>query len=230
MVFKKGDMVRMPLVRFWVGLAVFLPLAVFSGGTAYSGKADLLLARLQIYDPDLRIERLEKPAAVRDRQFIRALGSVATNLNEDWHIRIEAIRMLGATGDPAATDALMTELLDFCPAIRWNAANALGGFSDDPRVADALIASLHSDTMYIREAAIRSLGDIRSRSAVPHLIELLGSPNFAIKSSAIISLGEIGDANALPSLKRVAGQDAEQLLRNEAAAAVDMIEGRKRGL
>jgi HEAT repeat protein len=217
-------------VRFSICSSVFLFVVVLTVSSAYCGTADLLLARLHYYDPDIHIEKLEKPSGVRDRALVRALGSVATNINEDWHVRISAIRALGATGDPAATDALMTTLLDFCPAIRWNAANALGGFSDDPRVVDSLLDALHSDTLYIREAAIRSLGRIGSRKAVPRLIERLASRSFAIRFSAIISLGEIKDADAIPYLTMIAERDADALLRNEALSALGKIKGKKKRL
>jgi hypothetical protein len=220
--------VRMRSVRFSICSSVFLLVVFFTGSSAYCGTADLLLARLHNYDPDIHIEKLERPSGIRDRMLVRALSSVATDINEDWHVRISAIRVLGDTGDPAATDALMTALLDFCPAIRWNAANALGGFTDDPRVVDSLLEALHSDTIYVREAAIRSLGRIGSRKAVPRLIERLGSRSFAIKSSAILSLGEIRDADAIPYLKEVAEQDADALLRSEALSAIGKIEGKKK--
>jgi HEAT repeat protein len=220
---------HMHSVRVLIGFTVFLFLSFFSQA-AYSGTADLLLARLQLYDPGLHLESIERPAAVADKQFIRALSSVATNPNEDWHIRISAIRVLGDTQNPAATDALMTTLLDFCPAIRWNSANALGGFSDDPRVVDALLGALRYETLYIREAAIRSLGKIGSRKAVPRLVDLLTSRSFAIKSSAITALGQIGDTDAIPYLKRIAEQDADPLLNSEARSALARIDGKKKGL
>jgi HEAT repeat protein len=217
----------MRVTRLLLCLTVFFSVAFFSEA-AYCSSADLLLARLQLYDPDLSMQSIEKPATVTDKQFVRALSSVATNLNEDWHIRISAIRVLGNTQNPAATDALMTTLLDFCPAIRWNAANALGGFTDDPRVVDSLLKALHYETIYIREAAIRSLGRIGSSKAVPRLIELLNSPSFAIKSSAIVSLGQIGDTGAIPHLKLIAQQDADPLLRSQAQSALAKIEGEKK--
>jgi HEAT repeat protein len=216
--------------RFSICSSVFLFVVILTGSSAYCGTADLLLARLHNYDPDIHIEKLERPSGVRDRALVRALSSVATDDREDWHVRISAIRILGDTGDPAASDALMTTLLDFCPAIRWNAANGLGGFSDDPRVVDSLLDALHSDTLYIREAAIRSLGRIGSRKAVPRLIEQLGSQSFAIKSSAIMSLGEIRDPDAIPYLKRIAELDTDALLRSEALWALRKIEGKKKRL
>jgi HEAT repeat protein len=211
---------------FYIGFTVFLFIVVLSQGSARAGNGELLLARLQLYAPELRMENIDKPYGVSDKEFVRALSSVATNLTEDWHIRIAAIRVLGATDNPAATDALMTSLLDFCPAIRWNAANALGGFNDDPRVVDALIAALHSDTLYIREAAIRSLGRIGSRRAVPHLTEQLASGSFALRSSAILSLGEIGDDTAIPALKLIASQDPDATLRSEAISSLEKIGGK----
>jgi HEAT repeat protein len=220
--------VLMRSLRFSICLTVFLFAIMFTGSAAYCGTSDLLLARLHYYDPDIQIEKLDRPAGVRDRALVRALSSVATDINEDWHVRISAIRILGDTGDPGATDALMAALLDFCPAIRWNAANALGGFSDDPRVVVSLLEALHSDTLYIQEAAIRSLGKIGSREAVPPLIERLDSQSFAIRSSAIISLGEIKDADAIPYLKAIAERDTDAFLRSEALSAIGKIEGKKK--
>jgi HEAT repeat protein len=218
----------MSSTRFFIIFTVFF-LATFFLGIARAENQDLLLARLQHYDPSLQMENLKETSKVKDRQLVRALGTVATDQNEDWHIRIAAIRELGAAHDPAATDALMADLLDFCPAIRWNAANALGNYDDDPRVVDSLIAALHSDTLYIREAAIRSLGRIGSRKAVPHLIRQLDSPSFALRLGAITALGEIGDVAAVPSLKRMAERESDALLKSKAAVAIGEIEGRKKG-
>ncbi len=208
-------------VRFLFGVFVLFLAVMIPAGNAYSGDTERLLARLQTYDPDISIQRVQEAHNVKDRSLMWALSRVATDLNEDWHVRITAIRVLGDTGNPSATDALMADLFDFCPAIRWNAANALAGFSDDPRVVDALIeASLHSDTVYVREAAIRSLGRIGNPRAVPALIQELGSGSFALKSSAIKSLGQIGNAAAAPYLKRIADLDADAILRSEAVSAL----------
>jgi HEAT repeat protein len=215
-------------MRISICFSVLLVVVILTGNSAFCGTADLLLARLLNYDPAIHIEELERPYGVRDRVLVRALSAVVTDINEDWHVRISAIRILGDTGDPGATDALMAALLDFCPAIRWNAANALGGFNDDPRVVVSLLEALHADTLYIQEAAIRSLGRIGSRQAVPPLIKRLGSKSFAIKSSAIISLGEIEDAEAIPYLKAIAERDEDVFLRSEALSALGKIERKEK--
>jgi HEAT repeat protein len=212
----------MRLIRvFLLVLAAFI---ITTSANAYSGNTERLLARLQTYDPDISMKQLESVHGTKNRSLVWALGRIATDLTEDWHVRITAIRALGDTGNPSATDALITNLFDFCPAIRWNTANALAGFNDDPRVVDALIeASQYSDTVYVREAAIRSLGKIGSPKAVPILLRELNSGSFALKSSAIVSLGKIGNAGAVPYLEGIAKHDADETLRSEALAALREI-------
>jgi HEAT repeat protein len=147
------------------------------------------------------------------------------NVREEWHLRIKAIRMLGQSGDPAASDVLMSTLYELCPAIKWNAATALGNFRDDPRVVDALIHALGDDTLYVREAAIRSLGRIGNVKAVPYLIAALSSESFAIRVDAVNALGRIGDARAVPYLRRIAKHDTDPMIRKEALAALKETRG-----
>lgn len=140
-------------------------------------------------------------------------------------MRIKAIKILGKSGDPAASDVLMSTLYELCPAIKWNAATALGNFRDDPRVVNALIHALGDDTLYVREAAIRSLGKIGNAKAVPDLIPFLGSESFAIRIDTVRALGKIGDSRAVPYLRRIAEHDAEPMVRKEALAALKKTGG-----
>jgi HEAT repeat protein len=154
---------------------------------------------------------------------------IANDAHQDWHERIEAIRALGRSGNPAASDALMSALYDPCPAIKWNAATALGNFRDDPRVVSALIGALRDDTLYIREAAVRSLGSIGNVKAVPYLISALRSESFAVKIEAVKALGRIGDAEAVPYLERAAHHDADPIIRREALSALERVQGKVAG-
>lgn len=149
---------------------------------------------------------------------------IANDIHQDWHERIKAIRMLGRSGDPEASDAVMSALYDPCPAIKWNAATALGNFRDDPRVVSALIGALRDDTLYIREAAVRSLGSVGSAAAVPYLISALHSRSFAVRIEAVKALGRIGDIKAAPYLKRAAHHDGDPLIRREALSALEKVQ------
>lgn len=164
-------------------------------------------------------------AADKDRESLDHYEKIVLNAHQDWHDRIKAIRALGRSGNPEASDTLMSALYDPCPAIKWNAARALGNFRDDPRVVDALISALGDDTLYIREAAVSSLGRIDSVKAVPHLISLLQSKSFAIRIAVVKALGRIGNAEAIPYLETAARHDRDPVIRKEAKSALEKTRG-----
>lgn len=151
--------------------------------------------------------------------------SVIENQGEDWKIQIRAVKLLAEIKNYRAVDILIRTLEDpfftyDCPALKWNAAFALGNFKNYDRVVDVLIDALNDKTLYVREAAIQSLGEIGSRKAVPYLIFALSDKSFAIRISAVIALGKIGDMEAIHFVKRVLENDADPHIRDEAVKAL----------
>ena len=168
---------------------------------------------------------MEELGRIGDDDSVRALMSVIENQGEDWKIQIRAIRLLAEIKSPKAIDIFMRILQDpfftnDCPALKWNAALALGNYKGHSKVADVLIDALTDKTLYVREAAIQSLGEIGSRKAVPYLIFALNDKSFAIRVSAIMALGKIRDGSAIPFVKRVLDNDADPHIRDEAAKAL----------
>jgi HEAT repeat protein len=168
---------------------------------------------------------MEQLGRIGDDDSVRALMSVIENQGEDWKIQIRAVKLLAEIKNPRAVDLLIKVLDDpfftyDCPALKWNAALALGNFKNYSKVVDVLIDALTDKTLYVREAAIQSLGEIGNRKAVPYLISALNAKSFAIRISAIMALGKIGDGAAIPFVKRVLDNDTDPHIRDEAVKAL----------
>src|SRR5208283_1313641 len=103
---------------------------------------------------------------------------------------------------------------------KWHAAVGLGLYNSDARVVDALISALDDSTLFIREAAIESLGKIRAVKAVPSLGNALHDSHFAVRLKAVRALESIGDQQSLFFLKWSADNETEPIIRDEAVSAV----------
>lgn len=212
----------MVVVAFMVSLCgMFL----ITKGNVYAEDIDKLILKLQHNDLKVRILAIEELGRSRDDESVRALMSVIENQGEDGKIQIRAIKLLAEIKNPRAVDLLIKVLDDpffthDCPALKWNAAIALGNFKDYAKVVDVLIDALNDKTLYVREAAIQSLGKVGDKRAVHYLISALNDKSFAIRMRAIKALGEIGDEPVVPFLKRTLDNDADPYIRDEAVKAL----------
>lgn len=183
---------------------------------------DDLIINLRNSDRQTRLLAVEELGRTRDERAIDALLNFVVIKAEDWRIKIRAIGLLGEIADPRVSDVLVKifndpSLNEECPAIKWNTAIALGkNFNKGSRAVDSLIGALNHNNLFIREAAIQSLGIIGDSRAVPFLIPALNDKSFAIKFSAIKALGNIGDPQAIPFLKRIADNDNDPYIKGEA--------------
>ncbi|QBB69560.1 hypothetical protein ELE36_03725 [Pseudolysobacter antarcticus] len=71
-------------------------------------------------------------------------------------------------------------------------------------------------TEWQRYNAAAALGELGDRSAVPALIEALGSPSKSVRENALVSLGNLGAVQAIPSMKKLL-HDASPDVRANAA-------------
>src|SRR6185312_5599926 len=123
----------------------------------------------------------------------------------DEFVRQQAAYALGATGSRRSVPPLVERLqLDKMDSVRAAAAVALGQVGDEGAVVP--LASILSGTVaaaskqkkekneFILRSAARSLGRIRSRAAVPSLIEALGNEMMPVdvRREAAQALGLIG--------------------------------------
>ena len=137
-------------------------------------------------------------------------------------VRQEAAYALGETGSRAAVEVLANLLLgDKDSGVRGAAAVALGQIGDEsavPALTQALGGwpqiqkkkkSKAETNEFVLRAAVRSLGQIRSRTAVAVLIAALQNETYPsdIRREAAIALGVIGDSAAVPALRAAFSSD-----------------------
>lgn len=210
--------------RFFISIVLKFYLFAFlfiSAENAETADFETLLKDLQSKDLQIRMNALDAIGKIKDERAVDALIQFLKNKDEDWELQIRAIRYLGESKNSKALYILLQFLnnvfLNYdCPAIKWNAAIALGNFRDNEKVFEALLEDLYYDNLVVREAIIQSLGVIGNKRAVPHLIPLLRENSFAIKLSVIKALEKIGDPSAIPHLKKVVTNDKDPILKKEA--------------
>ncbi len=208
---------------------VMVLLSVAFAQKVSAGDFDTLMAGLHSRDREARIAAVEKLGNMKDARAEKALVALVADEYEDWRVQVRAIQALGDTDDPKLAEVLMNMLNDSfvtnnCPALKWNAAMALGNFRHYPRVFDTLVYSLDDRDLYVREAVVQSLGKLGDQRAIPFLRDTLNDKSFAIKLSAIKALGAFKTPEAFSSLRRVAQSEKDDFLRNEALAV--LAEGR----
>jgi HEAT repeat protein/cyclophilin family peptidyl-prolyl cis-trans isomerase len=122
-----------------------------------------------------------------------------------------------------AYDQLAAAVLDASgqPRIRWwPVAFALQRL-EDKRALSALLTLAQDPQPYTRAFAVKGLGLLTDRTALPVLLPLLTTGDRAVLIETIRALGRIGDgAAAAPLLKIVASADAEPHVRLEAVTAL----------
>ncbi len=123
----------------------------------------------------------------------------------------------------SAVPALTQLLTHADPAVRWNAARALGKVGDASKpAAAAIVAQMADPVALVREHAAEALGDIGPAVAetVPDLAKCLADPDWKVRRDAVRSLGQMGPAakRVLPQVLAMAG-DAQAEVREAAATA-----------
>ena len=205
---------------------------LLNGEKSEAENIDKLISDLESHKWASRLVAVEQLGKISDQRSTDILMDISSASKENWKVRIKAIRLLGESRDRRAIDVL-TEIFNNpflnsdCPAIKWNIAIALGNFKKNSKVTDALISGIEDKDLMIREASIQSLGKTGDPKAVPFLIPLLNDEHFAIKFSTIKSLGEIREPQAISFLRKVADNDADPYIRNEALTALSNFPSHK---
>ena len=158
--------------------------------------------------------------------------------DKDEFVRRETAYALGLTGSHQATESLTKLLLnDKEDGVRASAAVALGAIADESAVvtlANVLGTEVGTGTgkkgkaeknIFVLRAAARSLGQIKSRAAVPALVAALSNEKMVddVRREAAFALGSIGDPSAVPAL-RLASSSTDPYLAETAHQALRKIE------
>lgn len=114
---------------------------------------------------------------------------------------IEALKRKGPSAIPALKRATQSE----DPDVVLFTLQILGAMPEE-EAAPVLLGFLSHEDLNIAQAAVESLGDLKSRRAVGPLLELLEG-DLWLRFAAILSLGRIGDARATLELLKLTGDE-----------------------
>lgn len=101
--------------------------------------------------------------------------------------------------ETSGIDVLMGYLKEEDPCLRWFAASRMGEIDADPKDVQAPLIGIAEDEeelLFVRLAAITSLGEMRSVGAIPVLMKILlgDSENLHLVMGAMDALSNIGSA------------------------------------
>ena len=156
--------------------------------------------------------------------------------DKDEFVRREAAFAIGKSRSRAATTILADLMLhDKKPSVRGAAAVALGQIGDEGAVTTLSQVvtgpgskkkkSKSFEEEFVVRSAVRSLGQIGSRTAVPTLISALQDEANSIETrrEAATALGLIGDPTALAALQAAVAANNDPYLLEAARAAIRQI-------
>ena len=160
----------------------------------------------------VRAVACEAVAYTTDEEAARFLTPLLQPTEKSEYVRREAAFALGEAVSKSAVPALMQVLqTDKKPSVRAATAISLGKIADE-RAIDALSQTLllpdnkknrRLVDEFVRRSAVRSLGEIRRKEAVPTLIAVLrdGSNADDVRREAAFALGLIADQSAVAVLQ-----------------------------
>ena len=121
--------------------------------------------------------------------------------------------------DPTAIPVLDAGLADPDPCARRIAARLLGRMNH-PEAETRLLRRLAARDAVSREMAAIALGFSDWHSAVPALVDALTDSEVRVRTASAWALGAIEDPSAIPALVDRLGNDADPLVRQQAAWAI----------
>jgi HEAT repeat protein len=140
------------------------------------------------------------------------------------YVREASTGALGKIGKEAV-GSLVHALEDDKWYVREAAALALGQTDDQETAAPALIKALTQIGdyhPYVRKAYVTALGQIKSKDAVPALIERLSDNEWYIRQAAAQALGETRSQKAVPALAKALA-DSDQRVSKTATEALGKV-------
>src|SRR5207244_3014647 len=136
-----------------------------------------------------------------------ASAAPAANADDERRETVEAAFRLGvyALVRLKAYDQLAAAILDEAgePRVRsWPVAFALARL-ENPRALGALLALAKESHPYTRAFAVKGLGALKNRAAIPTLLPLLMSGDQPVVIETVRALSRIGDPSALQPLLKI---------------------------
>ena len=117
-----------------------------------------------------------------------------------WHVRYNATKILGLSGDKRYCSKLIEALNDHDDAVCLSATEALGRLGCRSAVPN-LIKMLRNNNTHIRREAVLALASLQDTRAIPPLVESLryeGGERHAFIIESLVSFGEQGLVSLTP--------------------------------
>ncbi|MEJ5309896.1 MAG: HEAT repeat domain-containing protein [Anaerolineae bacterium] len=178
--------------------------------------------------PDLRIRRTVLIALRRLNaqeaapQMIEMLKAYLAAPNQrDLPVVKTLVVALGDLHLPAAIPVLADVVRGYVGArsLAASAIGEIGGQEGGP----VLVEALADKSVNLELAALKSLGRIKYRKALPAVREFLTSPDPRLRRTAALTVGNLDDAASIPTLLSMAYNDSSPLVRPAAIEALGIL-------
>lgn len=194
-----------------------------------------LLMRLSqsLHDPDPgRRAATADALALWGHEVVANLLVEALERDSDPQVRASIAMALGKIGDKTAVRALIVALSDTSIWVQRAAADALGAIAA-PEAVSALEKAMQSGQPLLKSSIVCALGHMPTARAREILARCTEDEDSALRWYAARGLSVIGNTSSLPALQRLLDDPTTlfgQPLADMAAAAIETIERRERGL
>lgn len=144
--------------------------------------------------------------------------------DEQWSVRVAAVRKLEGLGEHAPLEPLLTALNDEKQAVRAAAAFVLGSLGERVPI-EPLLTALHDPEWHVRTASVLALGKQSHRITAEPLLVVLSDEDEAVRAAAVWALGMLGERAPIVPLVG-ALSDSAWSVREAAALALGTLGSR----
>ena len=176
-------------------------------------REESIIALVNLYadqDTEFAMTRIGKKVYKRVNPFSDQVGNDPTVI--EAYVKVA----------PTVIDSIAERLVDSSPAIRLDAAKALGILRARPAVPK-MIEAMKTGDANLKVAILRSLYKIRDASIDQQLLPYLNDSDKDVRDETILTLGLFRSKEALSDLKRIYDQNPDTKLRLKAFQAIAMI-------
>lgn len=186
-----------------------------------------LIAALRTPELGIALEVITALGRLGVPEAVRALAEIAGS--DEGPERIAALEALGAIRTPEAASAVLRvfqRALQNGQEELLEAASLAAGAQRLTEAVDGLLGLLQHVSRRVRLAAIRALGDIGDRRAVPYLAELMRSAQDpTVLTAASFALAQCGGTEAVADMFRIMGRLPSPASRKQVANAIAVLLG-----